>query len=181
MLVIGLNVIVFALYGVGYFAIKKNTATLATLAQTAATDTQKDETLHTIKSSLSENQGFIGEINSFFIPSDGVVGFINTLESLGKSTGVTLSVSSVDVGTVAPGDFKEPLHLRLETEGSWAHNYYFLSTLENLPYVLTINSATYTLSSAADSILFKGSATSRIPAPDETWKGVYDVTVLKLN
>lgn len=182
-ILIGLNVAVFAFYGLIYFKIKSNDKASTLYAVTAATDSAKDESLRAMKTSLSQNQDFFAQADSFFIPSDGVVDFINQLEALGKLAHVSLSVASVNVPdqmSTQNADFKQPLGLQIDTQGSWKNTYDFLSILENLPYVVQLNSVTFTLSSAAESILFNGGPEPRMAGTDEMWKGTFGLTVLKL-
>lgn len=173
-----LNVLVFAAYGFLLWGIYAKANLASNLVAEAAQDVQKDEALRSIKASLNENAEFVSHIDSFFIPADGVVDFISSLEALGAESGVELSIDSVAVESESESASKEVLNLSLQTEGSWQNTFIFLSLLENLPYRIEFVSTTLRLFGATESILFSGS--SRTLASEEVWQGNYEVSVHKL-
>jgi Tfp pilus assembly protein PilO len=183
-LVIVLNILVFGAYGFLFWNIQNKEAQAGVLATEASQNATKDTALRSIKSSLTQNKGFITQIDTYFIPSDGAVTFINMLETLGKQSGVKMSIDSVNV-TQDPAvakDFKQTLHLRLITDGSWLNTFALLSTIENLPYRIEFEQVSLTLSGGSDSILYNGANISspRTRAANESWNGIFDVTVLQL-
>ncbi len=177
-----MNVVVFGVYTFLFLDIKAKNEKVYDLLSEADRDIKKDETLRAVKYSLSENKNFISQIDSFFVPQDGVVSFIDTLERLELNSGIDLGISyvSVETNTKNKNDFKEVLNLRLDGEGSWQNLFHFLSLLENLPYRIEFNSVSFVLSGASDSILFSGSDGLRVRAPSEFWKGSFEVLVYKL-
>src|ERR1035437_10822230 len=183
-LVIVLNILVFGAYCFLFWNIQNKEAQAGVLATEASQNATKDTALRSIKSSLTQNKGFITQIDTYFIPSDGAVTFINMLETLGKQSGVKMSIDSVNV-TQDPAlakDFKQTLHLRLITDGSWLNTFALLSTIENLPYRIEFEQVSLTLSGGSDSILYNGANISspRTRAANESWNGIFDVTVLQL-
>ncbi len=177
-----INVIVFGLYAFLFWKVIDRSQTTATLLAEERSDRQKNDALQAIKVSLTENKDFISQIDSFFISPDGVVGFITFLEKLGKDSGVKINIGSVAVNPDSkdPKDFKENLKLKLEIEGTWQNVVYFLSRLENLPYRVQFDTATISLQGVSDGINFKESGALRKRMPEESWKGLFDIRLLKL-
>lgn len=177
-----INVIVFGLYAFLFWKVIDRSQTTAMLLAEERSDRQKNDALQAIKVSLTENKDFISQIDSFFIAPDGVVGFITFLEKLGKDSGVKINIGSVAVNPDSkdPKDFKENLKLKLEIEGTWQNVVYFLSRLENLPYRVQFDTATISLQGVSDGINFKESGALRKRMPEESWKGLFDIRLLKL-
>lgn len=177
-----INVIVFGLYAFLFWKVIDRSQTTATLMAEETADRQKNDALQAIKQSLNENKDFISQIDSFFVAPDGVVSFITFLEKLGSDSGVKINIGSVAVNPDSkdPNDFKENLSLKLEIEGTWQNVVYFLSRLENLPYRVQFDSATVSLQGVSDGINFKESGALRKRMPDESWKGLFDIRLLKL-
>ena len=178
-----LVILVYCIYGLLFWTIKGENEKVSILSNEAKIDLQKDESLRATKVSLSNNKDSIENIDSHFLAPDGVVGFIEGLESLGREAGVSISVASVTVEADSKNknDFKETLRLRVITTGSWSNTYYFISLLENLPLSAEIKNATLSLPGASDKLAFTGaSVSSRKPAAEEKWKGEIELTVRKL-
>lgn len=170
-----------SLYGFLFWQVKSENEKASTLLQEAEQDIEKEKTLRAAKISLEKNETLIKAIDTYFIPRDGVVPFIEELEKLGKDSGVMLSVGAVstEVDPKVKDDFKETLRLRLETTGSWKDTFYFLSLIESLPYRAQVEQIALSLSGASDSLNF-GNETKRTPNKNESWKGIFDVTILKM-
>ena len=180
--VLGVNILVFGVYGFLYWKIQDQSKKTSVLLAQEITDRQKDDSLRAIKISLDENKDFISQIDSFFIAPDGVVNFITSLEKLGRESGVGVNVSSVAVAPDAKvaNDFKESLKLKLDVSGSWQDVLHFLSRIENLPYRVQFDGASVTLQKTATGINFTSSSTPRKRSGEEEWVGSFDVRFLKL-
>lgn len=172
-LCIVLNLVVWTAYGVIFWQIKSQNEKISLLVNEAELDTKKEEDLRLTKASLNENKDSISRIDSYFIPKDGVVDFINSLESLGKQSGTSLVIGSVSVEseTKIKENFKEVLRLKVQAIGSWKNVMHFLSILENLPYQVDLQQADFKLSVSAE-----GSSGGGVPQ----WEGDFEFTLLKL-
>lgn len=179
---VAINVVVFGTYAFLFWKIVDRSQTTMALTAEEVSDRQKNDALQAIKMSLNENKDFISQIDSFFIAPDGVVSFITFLEKLGRDSGVTISVGSVAVSPDSkdPKDFKEYLRLKLEVDGTWQNTIYFLSRLENLPYRVQFDSAALSLQGVSDEINFEEEGALRKRVPEESWKGIFDIRLLKL-
>ena len=177
-----LNLIVWGGYGFVFWKIRSQNKHISTLLNEAEQDVKKDESLRLIKASLGENKDFLSHINSYFIPNEGVVGFIDTLESYGKQIGVDVTIGSVSVEPDSQNkeDFKELLRLKVEAIGSWNNLVSYLLTLENLPYSVRIDQVSYVLNSSNSNFSSSGSAQKNNANENIRWKGLFEFTVLKL-
>ncbi len=177
-----LNILVWGIYGFVFFKIRSQNEHVSGLLGEANNDIRKDETLRTIKNSLSENKDFISHLDSYFVAKDGIVNFIEMLEDKGRESGVLLSIGSVSVeqDPKVKEDIKEILRLKVDASGSWKDVTYFLSVLENLPYVTEVNNVSFTRNGGGSGLLFDEEKN-----PDENntslgWKAYFEFTVLKL-
>ena len=176
-----LAMVSLGLYGFLFWQVRSENQEASQLLGEAEQDVEKEKTLRAAKISLEKNKQFIEKIDTYFVPKDGVVGFIQELETIGKQTGVSLTIGGVTAESDqrTKDDFKETLRIRLETSGSWEKTFYFLSVLESLPYRAQVEQIALSLYGASDKLLF-GTETKRVRGKDEVWKGVFEITVLKL-
>lgn len=145
------------------------------------------------KSGVSEILALIEKVNSYFVPKDGVVSFIENIEKEARAKGTTLLIRSVDTENFggltdeeSVGATKEIMRLKLEDRGSWRDTMEFVSFLEHLPYKVTLVSVDFTKSvegnassdlSTAPSAPTKG---GKVKAPvTSDWRVKIELTVLK--
>lgn len=74
-----------------------------------------------------------------FVSADGVVGFIEYLEGLGRRAGATVKVGAIDVGESFLATRLDHLTLTISASGSFASVARFVSLLETLPYISVID------------------------------------------
>jgi Tfp pilus assembly protein PilO len=180
-----LAIAVFVIYGFLFLNIKDKNEQISTLANDAQQLRSKDDTLKATKTILDQSKDLISQLDSYFIPADGVVGFISVLEGVGKFSGVDMTIGSVgtEADSKAKDEIKETLRLHIETNGSWKNTFYFLSVIENLPYRIDVEDVSLGLVGATDKVLFDNktaTAQTRQPNKDEKWHGSFNVTVVKL-
>jgi len=77
-------------------------------------------------------------LDSYFVPVDGSVDFIDYLESLGKKANTTFSIQNIDVIPGPATDFKDTLSIELRIAGSWQGILQTLALLEEAPYQITL-------------------------------------------
>ncbi|MDO8231868.1 MAG: hypothetical protein Q7T37_01540 [bacterium] len=76
-------------------------------------------------------------VQSYFVPETGIVAFIDTLESRGRSLGATVDVLSVSTG----GDPAHPtLELTLSIKGSFDSVMRTVGSIEYAPYAISVSS-----------------------------------------
>jgi len=180
-----ISVSVASLYGFVYWSMYKDSKNVALLITQSSTDFEKNERIRLAKIELAKNDDFISKIDSYFIPKDGVVTFINEIENLGKSANVSTTISSIEpviVNEKEKDNFKETLSVKLESVGSWQNVYQFVSLLESTPYGIVIDEVQIKLMDSTDTLPFKSASSTvpRIRNSNETWKLVVDFKILKL-
>ena len=128
-------------YGVAYSNfLSINTAVISTGASLSDAVSAKDK-LVSLQKTISSSKADIQKINGMFVSNDGVAGFLQQIESLANSSGLSHSLSP-DIqqnGELSPYQ-QELLKVTLTTTGSWVGTFRFLNQLENLPYKIAFSS-----------------------------------------
>lgn len=180
---ISMTLLSFMIAGFLYGSIVSKSNEVVALLTEAEKDITKDQTLRIAQTVLDRNTDLLQELDTYSVAPDGVVPFIDEIESLETISGGSVSIVSVssDADPKNKNDFKETLKIRLEATGSWNNVTHTLALLESLPYEMNIQEATIGLVSASDKLLFASSTRStRIPGEGEYWKGTFDISVTKL-
>jgi hypothetical protein len=124
------------------------------------------------RSLLTKYQEDIDLVGSYFIAPQGVVPFIENIESYARGVGAEPEVSQLEIVSDSK-DFKESLHLLVTVRGAWSSAFQFLNLFEHLPYYITIKSIRLTKGAAVASLDTKEVVTT-------PWELAIDATVLKL-
>jgi hypothetical protein len=166
-----LSISVLGLFVLNYYfydAIRKTGEGLADVSNNKSNLSKAEQEISELSTSASVLKPQIDLVNSYFIPSDGEVYFINKVEDIGRSFGLKVVVDSVGV---KDDDVKASglryLNLKITSSGSWIGNYYFLHSIENLPYYVFVNEADFL------NISNKELKTGVL------WKGSFDIKVLQ--
>ena len=140
--------------------------------------------IRSIETVVNDSNSDIDKLNSYFIGKDGTVAFIESIESLGRKNAVAVSIDSVDVAgnstlnSSTKGEKKligpstELLKLKISAAGNWQDIFHFLSSLENMPFKLTISEAD--LASVSQTISTEKRETTT------GWSGRFSIEILKL-
>lgn len=176
--------VTFALYGILFLKIRSQNQEISTKANEVAVKTEQNKTIRATELSLEKNKDDLNNIDSYFVSSDGVVEFINTLDALGSKSNTKLTIGEVttELDPRVKDDFKETLKFRVNATGSFEDVYYLLTLLESLPVRLRIEQVSLGLASASDKLLFSNasSTTKRVPSAGEEWKLDASVSVIKI-
>jgi len=113
-------------------------------------------------------------VNNYIISNSGDVEFIESLESMADSNGLTIKISTLgfeeDV-KLKPSNITI-LKMKADIEGSWKGMYMFLEQLESLPFKTKISQFNFTNSS--------GSFGSDVNKSNiRQWRGSFEIRVLK--
>ena len=121
-------------------------------------------------------------LDSYFIPSDGVVGFLERLESFSWVTGAAVEISSVNIdsGIILTDEQKakrsrgeeiqlppvtaENLHIRMRAEGDWGEVVHVLALIESMPFYVIHDDITI----------------NELRGGEAEWRGLYEFHVKKL-
>lgn len=169
-------VIVAGIYYLVFTDIVNTKESAVTLADSLSKEKLKRRELEIIRQNIKSTLNDNNRLASIFVPYEGVVDFIQLLESLGKDSGLEIStdrVESIDSEELRASN-KEIISISLKTEGSWRSTERFLNYLENLPYKISIHSVSFTHEDSGDSEF-----DSKTGARGLFWKGSIELKVFK--
>lgn len=115
---------------------------------------------------LQKTEAQRSALDSYFLPADGTVDFIEFTESLGRLTGTRVEVNSVSVKNGAKDDFKDTLSVSVDVYGTWISVMRFISMIESAPYHIEIDSSDLDLNGPA--------------AAQKEWHALLSLDVFKL-
>lgn len=139
-------IIIWCAAGLFFWFIYKQKNSADDLAkETTSLSSQKEE-IKAMARDIEQVKPVASDLDVFVVSGtqEGIVSFIEIVESLGASSNVVLKVSSVDVFELEDRNLAEDyetLSLGLEATGGWQNIFHFLNLLETLPYKLTIKQA----------------------------------------
>ncbi len=140
-LAIAVTLVVGALYGYMYHATSIS-ITRAGLARDIVITEQNDQTQAKKLSVIAADSAFDrAQLPNFFIPSDDLVSFITSLESLGPQSGTTISLTGIDSDPLTNAEQGTIGRARAHVDGSgtWGSIMRLLLLSEKLPYAATIS------------------------------------------
>ena len=139
--IVVLNVVVLTAYFYLFSTIKSKNESTSVLENVLGSQISRESELKLVGTSLRETEKERALINSYFVQEGKgeVAGFVEFVESIAKSAGVSLSVSSILLKKQEDFSITEKMNLGLEVEGSWTDTIYFLELLELLPYKVSFD------------------------------------------
>ena len=127
-----------------FLKIKDNVEAVHSAEAEAASEQASVEQNRSLQQLAESIQPEIASLDSRVVASDGTAAFIETVESLARTNGLSVTISAVNNAPSAvgnPGSY-QLLTLTVATVGSWQNTEKFLSLLETLPYELGLPSIT---------------------------------------
>jgi hypothetical protein len=110
------------------FSLKGKIASISSQADSAQA---RDAHTLSLKSALRESRDSVTLINSRFITKDGIPAFIDLLEVKADALGLTVNLDSINLD--------QNLHIHITGSGSWKSAVSYVSTLEALPYAVSLD------------------------------------------
>lgn len=124
-------------YGIWYAALYTKSTEVATLESDIRTKTAAVARIAATRAALEGVANDEEVVHGYFVPADGVVTFINSLETQSKTLGASLSVLSVATG----GTTLQPtLELALTVKGKFEAVMQTVGAIEYLPYGISVSS-----------------------------------------
>ncbi len=140
------------------------------------TDRQSEKvTLLSVKEKIEETASKRFQLDSYFIPTDGVVGFLNFIQSLSSSDNLRIKILSVDVAPAeeVSKDILEIVKIKMAASGSWNDVTKFAGKLETISYQMTVSRANLKFGEFSDT----ENETAKV---SKKWRGEFDFNVLKI-
>ena len=156
--------------------IKNKNESISNLQNELTIKTQNQKYMIEAERIIKNSKSDITFVNNSIIATDGDVSFIEDLEALGRSEGLSVSIDSLiyeDDPSLASSTVTT-LKIKAKTSGSWSGNYRFLEEIESLPFKVKVNS--FNLVSVSEI----GGPDSKQPTPQTLgWQGTFEIQVLK--
>ncbi len=146
-----------ALYSILFWQIRSKNELSSKLVNDIDLGEQKDSRLSSLRKIVADTKEVREKLQTFLLSPDQTVGFIESIETLGKNSGLTIKTS--DVSTLPTADSFPLLQLKVETSGSWENTVYFLKRLEDQPYNIQIKDMSLT-QTTSDAVSEKGKVIS---------------------
>ena len=174
--IIILNIVAFFSYFLLFSSIKeKNQQTSLSLNNTEL-ELKKNDRYESVRDILSETESERKIIDSYFVNKEKIVDFIESIEGLGKQSGVAVHINSVGEDEGALNTLTLPLlHLSIEAEGDFRSVFTFLSLLENLPFKTVLPRVALERQNPEQTISGISSSKKKVPV----WKGSFELSVAK--
>jgi len=149
-----------------YWDFLQTNAEISTSAAEINQSTNEESRVITLRQTVDSFQKDQSLLDSLFVPNDKVADFIQSIESLADTSGVTHTISlDIQPDSSLSSYNKELLQFHMTTSGTWKNSIRFISLLENTPYKLYIGSVELSQDTGGK----RGSA----------WNGNFDFTVVK--
>jgi hypothetical protein len=115
-------------------------------------------------------------INNSIIAKDGDVEFIETLEQMAKTNGLSVSIDSLTLenNPILAGSNVTILRIKAKTQGSWLGTYTFLSELESLPLKIKVDKFGFANGGSDTQTPSGKSAKATV-----VWQSIFEIVVLK--
>ncbi|TSC67660.1 MAG: hypothetical protein G01um101472_345 [Parcubacteria group bacterium Gr01-1014_72] len=169
------NVLAAGAYTLLFLRVKEKNENLSSLQGKIQVASRKEEKIAAIKETLAETALLRQSLASYFVDEDGIVNFINLIETFATENNLIPSIKNVEQGgtpSKEAGEFTEGVRLTVEVKGSGRSVFHFLSLLETLP--LHISFEQVSLESIGEEAIGKKGDTTPL------WRGVIRFTVLQL-
>ncbi len=140
-----LLIVSISVYVVLFSIIREDNQTISEIQGKINSALRREQQLQSAQLLVRDIMNEGDELNSLFIPSDGVVAFLETIESLNRTTGALIEVETVDLEQVSfletekEKEFVEFLKMNISVEGSWREVFYAISLIENMPLGSTVH------------------------------------------
>lgn len=163
----------FVAYYFAYQDIKEKNKSIAVLAQELDLESSRQEYLVSTQRMIKNISSDIDRINNSIISVDGNVSFIEGLEAVAKSNGLSITIDSLvieDDPTFSESGITT-LKIKAKTKGSWAGTYTFISQIESLPYKIKVSQ--FGMQGSASELV------SGKKVPVSEWQSSFEIRVLK--
>lgn len=121
-----------------FYLIYAKSAEITTIENDLASAEAWENSSVSVKRLLVDTRDARNKIDSYFIGSDNVVSFIESIESLSKFVNVDTNVNTVGIDQISDTSKFEYATLSAVSEGSFQNLYWLLSLIETMPYELEV-------------------------------------------
>jgi len=173
-----LNLVVAGVYLFVFVKLQQKIEQIAELKESMSSLALKKNNLELDKKNINETSLLRAQSNNYFISKDGVVKFLNLIQSISTENKLTSTVVAVDEKpSVLYPEIFETLNIKMEVFGTWADVLHFSTLVELLPYKVLISRVSLEKLPSDGSSVSSGLKKTTVSRP---WRGVLDFSVVKL-
>ena len=126
------------IYFVSLVVVFKEIKKIESFYSNTESESFKEQKFWMIKSILEANNESIVSLKNFLIQKGDEVKFIEQIEEVAKTSGITSEIISIDVKSNEADSFKENINLKVGVEGSWMNLMTFIDKLEKMSFGVLI-------------------------------------------
>ncbi len=179
--ILAIDLLLAGCYAYIFMKIRQKNDYVAEANANALSEVEKKDSLKSVKDTVAETVQERGKIDTYFIPKDGVVAFLNSVQELATLNKLEMKIISVGIAPSAASDALEIVKINLEGVGVWADAYRMLALLELMPTGISVERANVEQVTGAVAPASTGKSSQKTPASSAPqWKLTLDVSVLKL-
>ncbi len=129
------NLIVAGAYAFVFIKIRAANQRIVTLSGVIDSEAKKKDSLHSAKDIVASTVKEREKLDSYFIPKDGIVAFLNFLQSLGGENNLQIKIDNVNIAPAKPvSKIFETVKISFSALGSWSDARRLVALSELLPY-----------------------------------------------
>jgi hypothetical protein len=167
-----ISVVGLVLYGVALYFNYHESLKNSNLIRDVEAQADKNDKADTIRRIVLETVDSRSKIDSFFLPKNGVVDFLDKIENMAKAKKLTYKIHSIneedfDGKTLVGPDYLSIIRITLQVNGSWNNIYNYLLLMESVPY-------------RVDVVGIRITKAENLKNDAGKWSGFIDLNILKL-
>jgi Tfp pilus assembly protein PilO len=154
-----------------FLVIRSNGRAVSSLKNSIQLELDREAKLKTMKEAVDATKDDRAKIDSFFIKKIDLISFIESVESLGKTTGAAVTIKAVNSSADPDNQaaIYENLTMNVSVDGSWNQLYRFTALIESMPAAFSLGGVHFARNKdLADS----GKIKSANAAP---WSGSFEI------
>lgn len=140
-IVLLLNAAALGWYGLLFSKIQAKNEHVSALLNKIDAEAAEENLLSSVKALAANTASLREKLLGFAVPREGVVPFIEFLESTGREVGVSVSIESVSTAALPQGTAMESLRLHVTGKGAWSGVVRLFGLLELLPFETSVEQA----------------------------------------
>lgn len=158
-----------------FLSIKNKNEHISDLRNDLAFQVTKQQNMISMDQLVEKARPEISLIDNSIIAKDGDVAFIEDLEEIAKSSGLSIDIESLsfEENPVASSSSMTTLKVKANTKGSWLGTYKFLAQVEALPFRVKINNFAF-INSSDETVFNKKKIANPLG-----WQSKFEISVLK--
>jgi len=127
------SVFVISVYAFVFFMIRSGNMKISELRSDITTVLGREHQLRSSRDIVLDTELSRAELDSYLISKDGVVDFLESIESFADTARVPVEVRSVEIEPIPSSAAVHNLSVIIAVEGRWEDVFYFLDLLESQP------------------------------------------------